>query len=723
MKTEGVKHDQQPTKQNPDLAEVSISKQETVQENGSEKGKLSPELAKTIVEAIDDNEALDKAQDARISKIEKELLAYRLEMERLRQQNEKLYQERTFYQGPNESAAKYEERLTEATKAAYGDEGWKAAYDFYMQDNQAVRDNEAYENPESNLSDDPDDRKREQERTDNNLRAVETNIKNLEESYQRGDISEEVYTKRRAKFDAVRDRLALENSQSKPNEEGGRGAKFEARREEQGAAVENDDYMIGMTAALEQARARGDKKTVAALEDTLRRRKENVQRTVLAERRDRAIDQNLAYNEEVVDEINQNDTQERKNRQRIIGGDAASTDWDQAPITREELMAQLEEESKTERDATKRAFIEDWMNNENEKINPDVRKTEEKEDEKKTTTEASEDNKATEPESAEGKDSGSIEKSTDDKSGETGSEGRDKEAILGEVAAKARAWKEEGQGKKKSESVEKVDTTASKNESDEKKEGKETFRSRLGRVLGSIQEYARSFYDKKDKTTEDKKFIDTLGEDYKDLKEKSKDKEDVTDVYRGMFLGRLTRIADALQFSINNIYESIKEMDPKSNEFDEGNKKFSSLIDEKDEIDAVIEEKKRQEEEKARKKEIEAIADDAIKRTKEREDSESLDEKELEAERETNPELDVELDRIDDLRDMLQEAYMDGGMSPAALKKIRDRAMKVAREFQRKYRGELAEGGNGDTMVPVWLYPAIADIESISERIDNGQFI
>ncbi|MBQ1344604.1 SHOCT domain-containing protein, partial [Candidatus Saccharibacteria bacterium] len=308
-------------------------------------------------------------------------------------------------------------------------------------------------------------------------------------------------------------------------------------------------------------------------------------------------------------------------------------------------------------------------------------------------------------------------------------EKRDEEAIRKEVEAKARAWKESQATKeasddsaKKDGKDEKESDSASKEKSDENKEkkedGKETFRFRLKRVLGSIQDYAKSIYSNED--SEDKELLKTLGEDYADLKEQSKKKGSMVEIYKGMLLGRLTRIADALQFSIYNIYESMKEMDPKSNEFDEGNKKFSSLLDEKDEIDAVIEEKNRQEAEKARKREIEAIADDAVKRTKEREDSESLDEKELEAERETNPELDVELDRIDDLRDMLQEAYMDGGMSPAALKKLRDRAMKVAREFQRKYRGELAEDGNGDTMVPVWLYPAIADIENISERIDNG---
>ena len=202
--------------------------------------------------------------------------------------------------------------------------------------------------------------------------------------------------------------------------------------------------------------------------------------------------------------------------------------------------------------------------------------------------------------------------------------------------------------------------------------------------------------------------------DFSNSKEQSKKNGSMVEIYKGMLISRLTRIADAIQFSINGTYEGMKEMDPKSDEFNKDNEKLLGLFDEKDEIDSIIEEKQGREY-------IEKIADDAIKEVEERENTDSLDEKELEAERETNPELDAELSRIDDLRDTLQEAYT-GGLNPDALRKIRDRAMRVAREFQQKYRGELAEGGNGN-MIPVWLYPSIASIEEISERIDNGQFI
>lgn len=294
-------------------------------------------------------------------------------------------------------------------------------------------------------------------------------------------------------------------------------------------------------------------------------------------------------------------------------------------------------------------------------------------------------------------------------------EKRDEEAIRKEVEAKARAWKESQATKEASDDSAKKDGKDEK-ESDENKEkkedGKETFRFRLKRVLGSIQDYAKSIYSSED--SEDKELFKNLGEDYADLKEQSKKNGSMVEIYKGMLISRLTRIADAIQFSINGTYEGMKEMDPKSDEFNKDNEKLLGLFDEKDEIDSIIEEKQGREY-------IEKIADDAIKEVEERENTDSLDEKELEAERETNPELDAELSRIDDLRDTLQEAYT-GGLNPDALRKIRDRAMRVAREFQQKYRGELAEGGNGN-MIPVWLYPSIASIEEISERIDNGQFI
>ena len=294
-------------------------------------------------------------------------------------------------------------------------------------------------------------------------------------------------------------------------------------------------------------------------------------------------------------------------------------------------------------------------------------------------------------------------------------EKRDEEAIRKEVEAKARAWKESQATKEASDDSAKKDGKDEK-ESDENKEkkedGKETFRFRLKRVLGSIQDYAKSIYSSED--SEDKELFKNLGEDYADLKEQSKKNGSMVEIYKGMLISRLTRIADAIQFSINGTYEGMKEMDPKSDEFNKDNEKLLGLFDEKDEIDSIIAEKQRREN-------IEKIADDAIKEVEERENTDSLDEKELEAERETNPELDAELSRIDDLRDTLQEAYT-GGLNPDALRKIRDRAMRVAREFQQKYRGELAEGGNGN-MIPVWLYPSIASIEEISERIDNGQFI